>query len=384
MANETTTTDPEDAALLDAVDRSMKSPADEPVVEPVITEDPAPSAVPLRETPAPSAPPRRSGTGGFLALVFGGALCAGAGFLLGESGLLRSTRLDGLEARIGAQASEIAALKSGNTRATAADPALLARLTALEDAEAEPAPAPDAGLTDRLATLESRVAGLQSAPAGGADPALAAELSALKSQVEGLKSGDAAAVETALAGVQQRIDAAAAAADNVAETAGAAARKTLALAAVGRLSAALDSGLPYGSALADLGEPVPAVLTEAAQSGLPTLNTLRDRFPAAARAGLEAALHANMGESWSDRVGNFLRAQTGARSLTPREGDDPDAVLSRAEAALAAGDAAAALTLVKSLPPEAQAAMADWTALADRRLAAEAAVAEIAVRVGGQ
>ena len=81
-------------------------------------------------------------------------------------------------------------------------------------------------------------------------------------------------------------------------------------------------------------------------------------FPTAARAGLEAALRADMGSSWTERATNFLRAQTGARSLDPREGDDPDAILSRAEAAVSAGDLATALTEIAALPEPAQTAMA--------------------------
>jgi hypothetical protein len=59
-----------------------------------------------------------------------------------------------------------------------------------------------------------------------------------------------------------------------------------------------------------------------------------------------------------------------ARSVIPREGDDPDAVLSRAEAAVKGGDIDVALTELEALPEVAQEAMADWTAKA--RLRAEA------------
>jgi len=46
--------------------------------------------------------------------------------------------------------------------------------------------------------------------------------------------------------------------------------------------------------------------------------------------------------------------------LTPREGDDPDAVLSRAEAALRDGRVDETLALIATLPAEGQAAMMDW------------------------
>jgi hypothetical protein len=71
-----------------------------------------------------------------------------------------------------------------------------------------------------------------------------------------------------------------------------------------------------------------------------------------------------------ERFGAFLRSQTGARSTAPRAGDDPDAVLSRAEGALAEGQIAAALTLLEALPEAGRAEVAAWRAAAEARLAA--------------
>ena len=90
-----------------------------------------------------------------------------------------------------------------------------------------------------------------------------------------------------------------------------------------------------------------------------------------------------MGESWTSRVSAFLRNQTGARSLTPREGNDPDAVLSRAEAALGAGDLATVLKELAALPPEGQTAMAAWQARCVTRQAAISAVQSLSASVGG-
>ncbi len=77
-------------------------------------------------------------------------------------------------------------------------------------------------------------------------------------------------------------------------------------------------------------------------------------------------------------MATFLRTQSGVRSLEPREGTDPDAVLSRAEAALHNADIAAALTELQGLPPEGQGAMADWVARANQRMAAAEAAAALA------
>jgi hypothetical protein len=70
-----------------------------------------------------------------------------------------------------------------------------------------------------------------------------------------------------------------------------------------------------------------------------------------------------------------LRGQLSVRSVAPREGEDADAVLSRAQAHLAEGQLDAALTEVESLPEPVRAAMADWIAQARTRVEADAALA---------
>jgi hypothetical protein len=145
----------------------------------------------------------------------------------------------------------------------------------------------------------------------------------------------------------------------------------------------LDSGAPYPSAIAALaGADIAVVLTDNASAGLPSLQALQASFPDSARTALEAALRANMGESWSERVGNFLRTQVGVRSLTPRDGPDPDAILSRAEAALTAGDVAQALAEIATLPTPAQDALSAWRVQAQLRLDAQAALAALLAKAG--
>ena len=110
-------------------------------------------------------------------------------------------------------------------------------------------------------------------------------------------------------------------------------------------------------------------LTDEAQ-GVPTLTALRDSFPPAAREALALSVKETAGTDTWGRVKAFFQSQSGARSLTPRAGDDPDAVLSRAEAALRTGDLSATLDELKALPEAGQAVMAEWVANAERRLAA--------------
>lgn len=146
------------------------------------------------------------------------------------------------------------------------------------------------------------------------------------------------------------------------------------------LRAALETGASYTDAVNRLeaaGVEVPDALSAPASSGVATVERLQDDFPAAARAALRASLQQEDTESTTDRLANFLRAQIGARSTAPREGDDPDAVLSRAEAAVMAGEIAGALSELDDLPETGRSAMADWLRAAEMRLAAFEAVPDL-------
>ncbi len=125
------------------------------------------------------------------------------------------------------------------------------------------------------------------------------------------------------------------------------------------------------------GVDVPGPLVEGAQDGLPTASALISSFPDAARDALAVARANAADASDAGGVGGFLRNQLGARSVTPREGNDPDAILSRAEAALRNGDLNTVLTEVEMLPEAAQNEMSDWVAMARLRRDALAAAADL-------
>lgn len=346
-----------------------------------VVEAPAePRAETAMEAPvAPPASPRPSGAGAFLGLVLGGVIAAGAGFGLARfmPDLLPLTAGSGLDATVQVQAEELSALReqiAALAERPLVDPAIDSRVAALESAGAS-------GFEERIAALEASVADLMARPAGAGVPAdVSAELQALKDQVARLGSGGTvpADVTAAADAAEARLKEAEARAAALAQEAEAAAMASRRAAALDRVAAALDSGAPYQSALRDLGADVPSVLAENAAGGLPTVAELADGFPDPAREALEAALRANMGESWTERVSNFLRSQTGLRSLSPREGNDPDAVLSRAEAALQAGDVATAIKELEAMPEAGKPALADWLVQAQVRVEAEAAFAALA------
>ena len=80
-------------------------------------------------------------------------------------------------------------------------------------------------------------------------------------------------------------------------------------------------------------------------------------------------------------IGGFFKQQLGARSVAPRDGDDPDAILSRAEAAMRDGRLADALAEVKALPPEAQEPLSEWLSDAQARHDAQDAVQTLTQRL---
>jgi hypothetical protein len=234
-------------------------------------------------------------------------------------------------------------------------------------------------LDAQLSTLTTRVEELaqRPAPAGLDTASLDAELADFRAElsaaVDDARANVVAAQEEAARIAQEAAEAAAAretAAAEEAEATRAAAEAAAAAAArqaaQTSILAALDSGEPYAQHLEGLD--IPAALSAPAADGVPTLTQLVDSYPEAARAALDASIRASVDGTAMDRFTAFLRVQTGARSLEPRDGDDPDAVLSRAEAALRTGNLAQALAELDALPEAGQAAMAGWTQSARTRL----------------
>jgi hypothetical protein len=340
------------------------APAEMPA-ESVTGTDHVRASEPLPEPPVPA-----PGRARILPFVAAGALTAalgagGAYYVAREfPEALRLAGTPGLEQRLSDHDQRLSDLAAALADRPAADVNIGAIEAALAELQSGRAALTDAAatiesLSGQVADLEKRLKALESRPfAAGTAPA-----------------ADLAAAEAAAAAAKQA-EAEAARLKTEAEVA---ARLSAARAALGAIRAAFESGAAYEAdlaALTDAGLAVPEALAQQAQ-GIPTLAALRDSFPDAARDALAISLgEAAGGDTW-DRVAAFLRSQTGARSLTPRAGDDPDAVLSRAEAAVAAGDLPAALAEIEALPDGGRVRLAEWTALAERRLAAAGAIAAI-------
>lgn len=398
--------------------REEPGPAAEAATETMAAATPAAGArtagvVPPRDTgPAPRDPAPRRGGSGFVPLFLGGLVAAGLGFAAAHSERLQgivplpgSDRMDEMVNRLDSVA-QTARANSEALAATPSDDALAAaRQTAQAAADAV------AGLQGDLDALSARIDELAAAPPaavgdGGADPAaltaLQERIAALEAQAESLASGDGAgasdaavaafraraedavaeyteALEQAAAAAEDRIAAAESALSGLEDNARTAARDL----AVARVRTLAASGAPFAEALADLAEAggtaPPDALNAAADQGVATLAELDRAWPDAARAALTASLREGLGDDAdvTDRVGAFFRTYLGARSIEPRAGDDADAVLSRAGAAVGRGDIATALSELDALPAAGRnaPAMADWLARAGARQAALDALA---------
>ncbi|MCU0907782.1 MAG: hypothetical protein MUF73_10115 [Rhodobacteraceae bacterium] len=380
-------------------------PAGDPVA-PVAPETtppvtPATAAAPDR----PAKPPLPAARPSVVPLVLGGVVAAALGYAAAWTDVLPRPPDAALTARVDALAASVEAL----TARPVEDAAARARLDAVEQAQATAAGDLAAGLgdltvradglssaadalADRLTALENRPQ-VTVALSEQAQAAVEAQIAALRQEaadgiarVEQDRAALAAqaderlsALEADLRGTLAMIESERAALEAARAAAAAEVRASRLAAAVADLRAALDAGTPYAAplgALADLvGTPPPEVLTARAEDGIPSLAALRDAFPEAARAALEQVLRAQVAAGEVGRVEGFMRIQSGVRSLTPQDGDDADAVLSRAEAALAAGDLAGALTLVAALPEPGRTAMQGWADLAQVRRAALDALA---------
>lgn len=317
--------------------------------------------------------------GGFGAAFAGGLVAAILGFLAAKADLIdpllppgwrsadMSAAISGLDARIAANSAQVTDIADRMDAISVPDIAPLA--ARMDDLGARIAPVSEevAQMRGTLDAIDMRLTELEKRPLveGVSPSAIAAyerELDALRDAVAQQRTEVVALIDEARA-----LD------SSAAEAARQAAIQTI----LTRLLSALDEGVPFTSIVDELdalGQDVPAQLANVSGDGVVTLSSLQSTYPAAARQALKDARAAD--RDGDKGLGAFLQRQLGARSVEPRDGDDPDAILSRAEAAVTNGQLRTALDELSALPDAAKPAMEDWMARADQRLAAlEAAAA---------
>ncbi len=364
----------------DAADAAAEAPVEEATPEPA----PAPTSL----------PPTEAARTGMMPLFVGGAVAVAVGYGAAFMGLLPvpsdTGGVEAVETAVEAQSEAIAALQANiETLAAAEAPAApevdLSPVLAEISAISEQLDSSISALADRVSALEARP--VFSGEVDADNAAMAAAVEQLQDQLREQEARNAemaeelrGAAEAAQAGIAQAQDAIAEAEARAQESVAAA----TAQAALSQIRIAMAAGDPFGDALANLPASIeiPAALAAAAETGVPTLADLQVQFPAAARAALPVAIRETAGDSATDRLGAFLRGQIGGRSIEPREGDDPDAVLSRAQAAVTSGDLTTALAEIAALPDGAQAEMAAWVAAANDRQGADSALDTLAAALG--
>ena len=303
-------------------------------------------------------------------------------------------RLDDLDKRVRAAATTAA--EAGNRPATsvaaapsAPDPAIAELRGRLETLEKQPAPAAPTAAAPTPAPVQ--------APTGDVEKdisTLRLEIATLRSTLQALDQSVGTQKDEA-ARQRERTRAMAAAVEKATADLGArsageqkalgAARASAVIGVAARLSAALDSGLPFTADLgllaplaqgdAKLGEIV-AALQPQAQAGVASRATLAAEFPAVAKMALADDL---ADDSFGERLLGKLKSIVSLRRVgSDVAGDSVEAKLARAEAAIEAGDIAKAVELVKSLPPQTAKATATWLARAEAHLAAKRAVDQLA------
>jgi hypothetical protein len=281
-----------------------------------------------------------------------------------------ATRLDG----------EIAAVKESVEQLGTSDaPQQLARLQSALD-----------GQGAELATLKEQLSGAEATTGQLSEEAVAridvyrAELDGLRAEVGTLQdrvAGFTAEVGRAVQNAEREIESARTQVETArteADTRLSAAEADTNLALI---RAAIESGTPFEAPVAALQQraevTIPPGLTAAAPTGVATMARLRDDFSDAAHAAIRSSIMAGAGDGVIARTRAFFGAQVASRSLAPRDGVSPDAVLSRVEDRLRQDDLDGALTEAGQLPSEAQAAIGTWLAAARLRAGAVDGLTEL-------
>lgn len=364
-------------------------------------EKPTPEpSEPEPEVVAAATPPAEQQKSSAVPMLLGGAAAAGLGYLaaifsqspadttaLTESITANGAQLETLVSDVAAlQEAEVPTVDLSPIEGTLSDLAtkfdgLSGDLGSLREdvsAAAERFDEATNALSDRITVLETAGPGESEAADATAED-LAAFRAELQRIAEEAEAQVTASMERASEIEQAALDSAAAA-EEAAKQAEQEAAEAAALAerdaAIASVMTALESGQGFEEALAVLGD-VPDALSANAESGVTTVIELQQTFADAARNALSEADTIPQDASAGDRLVAFFNQQTNARSLTPKEGDSTDAILSRGEAMMKQGDVAAALAELDALGDGPKAAMKDWLDQATTRQSVLDAAAQL-------
>lgn len=315
-----------------------------------------------------------------VAIVREGLAGSGGGEGLGPLAAQLSGRLQGLTDRITAIEERSQAQQD-----------LAVRVAAIEERAGAAQ-----GLADRIAAVEGRsqaiqdlagrIATLENQPAAAAVTperleAVQARIDALSGRLDDeVRKGadDVSRLESRLTGIDSRLEQIAKALE---ATRGSREKAGAFLMAANQLAAAAGRSGGFAPELGALRTAAPADPDVAAAletlaghaGGVPSLAMLRDRFARTATAAIDASV-VGSGEGVIGQALTRMASLVTIRRTATDAGDGLDALLLRAEAALAAGDLPAAIEAVRRLDGDPAKAAAAWLADAEARAAVDAAV----------
>lgn len=361
--------------------------------------------------------PTGSGSSGFLAVLLGGFIAGGAGYLaayytefeLFQVGNDQAAEVERLSAAFDEQAARLASLEesAAGTPSDEIPEAVRAEIGSVAESVAAISQRLDevqsagsgnggsgaaaggiAALQERLSALEERTGNPEQTETDASQSRQLSDLTGRLDQLSRKVETQAQQIASQAQTIDEQRQTIEGQTQAIAKAERAARRETNRISAQGAVSeirAALENGASYADAIGEIegtGEvQVPEALSAPAGSGVSTLAGLQDSFPPAAREALSQSVAATAGDGMRQRLGAFLRAQTGARSIGEKEGDGPDAILSRAEARLREGEIEAALSELDALPEQGKEAMSAWIAEARERLAAQQALSDLSQSV---
>ncbi len=361
--------------MLDEADPEAGDFAPDPVIEdaPERRAESTPEPTP---TPAPTVTENVTVVrkGGFFPLLLGGVAAAAIGFGAARYVLPEGWPFPGQASEFEATAQAAMEANASAIDAVKAEVAALARGPDLSGIEARIAEAQDA-LTTRIEEVATKVEGyetrlttLEARPI--TDAAGPEAVAAYERELK--------ALQDAMAAQRAEIEAIAADAEAKRASAEMSVQEAMKRGALSRIQTAMETGSGFADAVESLkaaGVDVPAALANSAE-GVASQDALLDAFPGVALKALTVARKSEGGG-----FGNFLKNQLGVRSLEPKEGDDADAVLSRAEAAVREGRLGDALTELQALPENVRAELSDWMGAVTSRQSALDAVDALAAQV---
>ncbi len=133
------------------------------------------------------------------------------------------------------------------------------------------------------------------------------------------------------------------------------------------IQAAVEAGIPYAAIIGDNKTnkfDLPPIILELSEEGVATLGELQTEFEDLVTEALKAVDSGTENET----IHRIITSLVQVRSLTPREGDDAVAILSRLEESLNKGNLASVVDLYKQLPQSVKETLEPWKIRVQNRL----------------